>query len=190
MRFCYLCTSVSHRTFRFGNPASRVVARGRPPTPYGHAADETRSTCTGKEHNYLSPTTIGVYTHGLPTLAAYRNKFRAYMDKFAITVLQGISLSPIPTCSCAKGLAAGLRIVSTAWPDIVKPRPSTETSSVPLRQTISLSSPDRCHPATKEQPATPAAEARSPCVPDIDLAAEGLTGAREAHYMMLMGLPR
>ncbi|GLC45725.1 hypothetical protein PLESTM_001771300 [Pleodorina starrii] len=118
------------------------------------------------------------------------------MDKFAVTVLQGISLSPIPTCSCAKGLAAGLRIVTNAWPAFfTEPAPTARyTTPTVTGRTTSPSSRDhqptlgrRTTAATAETPST---SPKLQTTPDLDLASEGTTGAREAYYMMLMGLPR
>ena len=41
------------------------------------------------------------------------------MDVAARTLLQGLREAPITTCTCAKGIAAGLRIVQHCLPDLL-----------------------------------------------------------------------
>ncbi|GFR41323.1 hypothetical protein Agub_g2007 [Astrephomene gubernaculifera] len=113
------------------------------------------------------------------------------MDKAAVAVLQGVSLSPIPTCSCAKGLAAGVRIVAESMPEILRGSaallvPKDVGSSMQQRQqTESTQEPGSRSKWTVASSSPKDASAPSP---DLDLASGGSTGAREAHYLMLMAL--
>jgi hypothetical protein len=110
-------------------------------------------------------------------------------------VLAGIKLSPIPTCSCAKGLAAGVKIIcrsdavasltmrnaadalSLAFGDEAGSRSATEAYT-PARKLVTGHVDSGPHNTASGLQAAP--------VPDTELAATGTCGAREALYIAQM----
>lgn len=68
------------------------------------------------------------------------------MDTAALSVLQGIRLTPVPTCSCAKGLAVGLRVVTSCLPALT----AVIKGQIPGPQQISLTSNSTDHPELRQ----------------------------------------
>lgn len=106
-----------------------------------------------------------------------------------MTVLQGVSLSPIPTCSCAKGLAAGIRIVAQAYghSGAAWMKHDLGYQSFPTMSDLAAKPKERQVHSKFSQPAQNVEQAPALGVPpSVELASTGLSGAHESLYLAAM----
>ncbi len=123
------------------------------------------------------------------------------MDVAARTLLQGLREAPITTCTCAKGIAAGLRIAQHCLPDFLVPTghsaapslaaPADAFKGLPLgRQAADMQHrPSASWGAKSVQHDAAVGQPRDELVgiaPDSNRAATGLVGAHEACYLALL----
>lgn len=124
------------------------------------------------------------------------------MDAAAKSLLQGIKLSPIPTCSCAKGLAVGIRMVQSCMP-VLKQLPGVATGAAssealtgavdmgPLLKTWTQPDPQpsmgssTAQHSSRPQHATAPVESTpfQPSIPDADVSSQGMAPARDQLWM-------
>ncbi len=114
------------------------------------------------------------------------------MEQVVLNVLAAPRLVPMNSCSCTKGIAKGLQIVTASVPGLLptllafKIPSDTVTSdapkAVPARK---LSSASSSSPHLHPQP-QPSAEPPSLPVPDLELASLGEVPAREQAYIAML----
>ncbi|KAG2498013.1 hypothetical protein HYH03_004271 [Edaphochlamys debaryana] len=124
------------------------------------------------------------------------------LEKAAVTLLEGIRVgySLSPACSCTKGLAVATQVLTQtlgrrdSFPGVdLSTSAATLSSSVAAAKrsfTETSRTPSRTQPTAQPALQVNKAPSGSSPVPDLELAAEGELGAREAVYLAMMQLPR
>eukprot|EP00198_Chlamydomonas_reinhardtii_P013352 XP_001702689.1 predicted protein [Chlamydomonas reinhardtii] len=111
------------------------------------------------------------------------------MDKVILNVLAAPRLVPLNTCSCAKGIAKGLQLVTASVPGLLPnllKAPVTDyvvaPIATPARKVLAAASTSH----NLKDNTQPAGQLPSLLVPDLELAALGEVNAREQHYIAML----